>query len=70
MKNTVLYSNNTTDINNQARMHPVVYYQHFYLFKFVFLLQTGRNWVRLHTCVYSSCPEAVLVGLFVYVYRD
>ena len=47
MKNTECYSYNTTDINNQARIHPIEYYQHFYLLKCMFLLQTGRNQVRL-----------------------
>ena len=26
-----------------------------------------RNWASLHTGVYTSCPEAVLAGLLVYV---
>ena len=58
------YSYNTADLNRQARIHPVVYYQHFYLFKCAFLPQTGSIWVRLDTCVYTSSKEAVLAVLF------
>ena len=67
MKNTECYLYNTADINNQAQMLQVVYYQHFYLLKCAFLLQAGRNWVRLHSPVYTSSTEAVLaVLLFMY----
>ena len=69
MKNTEYYSYNTTDINNLAKMHPVVYCQYFYLLKCTFLLQTGRNWVRL--LLLCTCHQQKYTGCsVVYVYRE
>ena len=42
-KHRVLFLQHYTDINKQAKMHQAVYYQHFYLLKCMFLLQTGRK---------------------------